>query len=377
MNQLQVPVVIDNGSGQCKAGFAGESEPSAVFSSAVGSPRISRAARGLVSREWLAGEEALRHRHSLRVRYPIEGGRVMWWEGMEALWEHAFTRCLGIDVREHPVLLTEPPLNLRANREKMAQVMFEVFECPAVFVGMQALLSLYATGRTTGLVLDVGECATHAVPIAHGYAVPHGITRLDVGGRHVTEHLMKRLTERGYAFTTTAERDVVSRIKECVSYVALDFDAEMMHSSAQCAAQYELPDGQQITIGKERFCCNEALFQPSLAGIRGEGVHVTCSEAISKCELGEFVSPPHLYRNVVLAGGSTAADGFAARMERELAALAPCTHVEVVAVPERRFAAWVGGSVLASLPTFQDMWHCKEDYDERGSGIVNRTVSFE
>ena len=318
------------------------------------------------------GEEAQLKRGVLSLKYPIEHGIVTNWDDMEKIWHHTFYNELRVSPDQHPVLMTEAPLNPKLNREKMLKLMFDVFNTPGFYVSIQAVLSLYASGRTTGIVLDSGDGVTHNVPIYEGYSMPHAILRLDLAGRDITEYLTKILTERGYSFTTSAEREIVRDIKEKLAFVSQDFDQDMITSATSTAMEknYELPDGQIISVGSERFRCVEALFRPAFVGMESPGIHESTFDSIQKCDVD---IRKDLYNNIVLSGGSTMFPGITDRLSMEITGLVPpVMKVKVIAPPERRFSVWIGGSILGSLSTFQQMWITRQEYEETGPGVVHR-----
>ncbi|CAJ0920165.1 21329_t:CDS:2 [Entrophospora sp. SA101] len=214
-----------------------------------------------------------------------------------------------------------------------------------LFTSIQAVLSLYSSGRTTGIVLDSGDGVTHAVPVYEGFALPHAIRRVDIAGRDVTEYLQLLLRRSGYNFHTTAEKEVVRTIKEKTCYVAINPNKEEKDTSREFS-DYVLPDGNVVKLKTERFKAPEILFNPELIGEEYAGVHQVVVDSINRVDLDLRKS---LFANVVLSGGST---------------LYKDIKIKIYAPSERKYSTWIGGSILAALSTFKKMWVSAEEYQE-------------
>lgn len=191
--------------------------------------------------------------------------------------------------------------------------------------------------------MECGDGITQIVPVIEGVVDTNAIRTLDIAGSDITEEMANLLNKKGYSFSTdsTADMEVACKIKQTLGYVALDFYNESKHEE-----RYRLPDGEVITVGKERFKCTEVLFQPSLIDLGDiDGIHEAIVESISECDPSV---QKELYGNIVLSGGSTLLPGFAKRLKKEVEVVAPSEDiVHVVEQPNRKYSAWIGGSKLS------------------------------
>jgi len=363
-------LVLDNGGACCKVGLAGEAVPRAVFPSVVGRVRQKGGLmQAMGADDTFVGDQAQMKRGILSLSYPIKRGAVESFDDMELIWRHAFYQEMHSLPEEHNVMLTECPLAPKKNRERMAEIMFEKFSVPALYVASWAPLSLYALGRTTGIGLEVGHGVCYTAPVVDGYTQKHAVRRLDLAGQDITSYLQVLLGQRGYSFHTSAELEIVQTMKEKLAYVAVDFERELKKNATKV---YELPDGQRIHLGQERFKCAEILFNPSLIGVESFGVHEMVMESIKKCEIDVRA---HLYANVLLGGGTTMLPGFGHRLLGEICRLAPKnTKVNLIAHPERRYAVWRGGSILAAHPQFQPLWITRSIFEESGGEVIHNNI---
>lgn len=367
------PLVVDNGSGVVKAGYGGDEAPQCVFPSIIAYPKHSGIlVGGGNEKDFFVGDEAQAKRGVCKVKYPIAHGMIEDWDDMRKIWAHTFYNELRESPADHPVLLTEAPLNPKANREQMCKIMFEDYDVPSMYIQIQAVLSLYSAGRTTGIVVDSGDGVTHTVPIFEGYQIPHAVDKILLAGRDLTDYMVRILKDDNYNFETSAEKETVRDMKETLCYVAEDYEAELKKASESTEVEksYTLPDGNVCKFSVQRFKCPEFLFNPELGGKELRGVHKLTFDSIMTCDLDVRKD---LYSNIILSGGTTMFEGFGERLYKEIKALAPQTmKVKVIASPNRKYAVWIGGSTLSTLSTFAGMWITKSDYEEFGETVVHR-----
>ncbi|XP_078094883.1 actin, cytoplasmic 1-like isoform X2 [Mustelus asterias] len=301
-------VIIDNGSGICKSGIAGDNAPRSVITSIVGRPKAKATMLGAGHKEYYVGEEAQAKRGVLSLKYPIKHGIVTAWDDMEKIWRHVYDCELHLKSHERPVLLTEAPLNPLHNRETMTEMMFESFKVPAMYVAVQAVLALYASGRTTGLVMDSGDGVTHTVPIYEGYCLPHAVNRFDLAGRDITQYFVRILMEVGHSFISSAEREIGVHRLVFKSILKCDIDLrKCLHSNVL------------LSGGSTLFPCLDERLLKELQLLAPAGV-----------------------------------------------------PVKVIAPPERKYSVWIGASILTCLTSFQEMWITACEYLEMGSCVVHR-----
>jgi actin-related protein len=383
-----------------------------------GFPTIYGKAKELAAMETVAsadmervGNAAQEDRGILALSYPIENGVIKDFDIMEKIWRHSFVNILREDgvPHEHPVFLTEPSQNPKKTRAKIAEVMFETFGVPAMDIGDANVCALTAyDGKTTqsgtGVTVDMGAGTTMVVPIVKGYVIAAGIKRLNFAGHDFTKYLKELLSERSDDMLAAGDLDtpsgleIVREIKEKILddgphsgksmlYVAEDFQIEMDEAAANDDrnADYELPDGQEITIENERFRCPEGLFNPKMMGKKDvDPLPKSIFDSINACEQD---IRRVLYSNIVLSGGTSSFDGLPSRLDHEIELLAPhlkkakAKGKDMVSVKsgkdigeDCRNVAWKGAALIAGSQTQRDKWMSKKEYQDNGADHINTKV---
>jgi len=369
-------VVIDNGSGTVKSGYAGNDAPRSVMPSIIGRPK-TKSRLDLGDLEFYVGHPAVMcggGDHD--ISSPIERGMVTNWLDMEKMWHHVLFRELTVVPEETPVLMLDSPQATPTDREEMAAIMFEKFSVPSCYLMMQSVAAMLASARTYGIVLDAGHGVSHVVPVYEGLALPHGIVTHKVGGDDVDKLLSQMLASRSI---NNVPLSAIAEMKEKLCHVALDYSKEIA-SSDSSNVSYQLPDGTNISLHDERIAALEAFFNPGVCdqcGVEPPPASVGIQEVIHDCiyRLDPEVRKK-LWETLVLAGGSTLASGFVERLERELPSVVPqgCT-MGITSLATRKYAPWIGGSIAASLESFnQHMWISLTEYNEFGNSVLHRRL---
>ncbi|XP_036998342.2 actin-like protein 7A [Artibeus jamaicensis] len=361
-------VVVDLGTGYCKCGFAGLPKPSHRISSTVGKPYMETAKTGDNRKETFVGQELLHPEVRLRLINPLRHGIIVDWDSVQTIWEYLFQQEMKIAPEEHAVLVSDPPLSPHTNRERYAEMLFETFGTPAMHIAYQSRLSMYSYGRTSGLVVEVGHGVSYVVPIYEGYPLPSITGRLDYAGSDLTAYLMDLMNNSGKHFTE-AQIGTVEDIKKTCCFVALDPMEEKKVPATAHMTQYTLPDGQEISLGQERFLCSEMFFKPSLIKSMQLGLHTQTVSCLNKCDIA---LKRDIMGNILLCGGSTMLSGFPNRLQKELSDLCPNDSPQINVLPGRDTAVWTGGSILASLQGFQALWVHRFEYEEHGPFFLYR-----
>uniref|UniRef100_A0A3B3RQM1 Actin-related protein 2 n=1 Tax=Paramormyrops kingsleyae TaxID=1676925 RepID=A0A3B3RQM1_9TELE len=343
-----------------KCGYAGSNFPEHIFPALVGRPIIRSTAKvgNIEIKDLMVGDEASELRSMLEVNYPMENGIVRSWDDMKHLWDYTFgPEKLNIESRNCKILLTEPPMNPTKNREKIIEVMFETYQFSGVYIAIQAVLTLYAQGLLTGVVVDSGDGVTHICPVYEGFSLPHLTRRLDIAGRDITRYLIKLLLLRGYAFNHSADFETVRMMKEKLCYVGYNIEQEQKLAL-------------ETTVLVESYTVR-CVFIWELLGFDGVLPLVTTR--------AEF------YKHIVLSGGSTMYPGLPSRLERELKQLylervlkgdvdkLSKFKIRIEDPPRRKHMVFLGGAVLADIMKDKDnFWLTREEYQEKGVRVLEK-----
>lgn len=368
-------VIIDTGSLNTRAGLNTWEYPMA-FPTAWGKTKQSKIKIGESTYSFLGGEQAIEKRRFLDMHYPIEAGVINNFDDLNTFWEYIIGSRLNIDPSEHNFLLSETSLNPKENREKIIETMFEKYEVGGFFMMTDAVMSLAATGKITGVVCEVGDQVTSCVPVYNYVPISGAITRSNIAGKELVRYMTRILSDRGYSITTPQERDAIRFFIENSCYVPEDYEKQVINFKNKTCMDinYEMPDGTVINMGIDRIACPEVLFNPAKNYQSAPGVHENLFKTIDNCpeEIQE-----QLYSNIVVSGGTSILRGFQERIEAEMEKFCPedlKNSVKASGIPDRFNGTWLGGKALCADNCIEFI--TKEVYQEEGVGIVHKKCTF-
>ncbi|XP_037357432.1 actin-like protein 10 [Talpa occidentalis] len=366
----RIAVVVDQGSGFTKAGFAGEAQPRLELKSSSLVPSGDRPVP--------PGGPGCELARGVARAHPIKHGVVVDWEALEGLWERLLVGGLRICPEQWPVLVSTSPSAPPAGRERTAELLFEALAVPACHMASTALLALCSTGAVSGLAVEAGAGVCHATPIYAGHSWHAATSRLNVAGSALSRYLRALLAAAcPHLQLQTLPRKAITQLKKRICYVSLDFEGDLRNPARHHPASFCLDNGCSVHLGSERFRCPEPIFQPRLLGQAEPGLPTLAFQALQKIPA---TLRTRLADTVVLAGGSTLFPGFTERLEIELNAQCQrhgygALRPHVVATPGRGTAVWTGGSMMASLRSFQCHWMTRAMYQECGSRLVHEVFN--
>lgn len=357
-------VVVDLGASTCRAGFAGDDVPKITFPSIVGKPKVINPADPV---DFMVGAGVKSECEPISVKCPFKNGFIQNKEDYTKLFTHIF-RELHIGSERRPVVLSEPIDNPTKNRQQLAEVLFETFRVPSIFIGSAPSLALYTSCKTEGVSLDIGDSFAQVASIYEWSQMPQTLLRTELGGKMITRFFLKSLKDSSYHFGSPTGLQLAQDVKESHGVICLDFNETMKGDIAPC--EYEVANDTKIPVGKDRFRCPELLFQPKLDNVDCYGAAELVYESIMRSDIG---MRDKLFSNIVISGGSTLFTGFEDRLKKDLESMAtPGTVVNVVADVARKDAVWVGGSILGSMELFPQMVVTREEYAESQGAAVRR-----
>lgn len=369
---LKSPIIVDIGGGEVKAGFSGEEKPKVIFKNYIGEKKYKNIFRSFKNEnisslnEIFIGEDCDKHNGVLKLSYPVKHGIFSNEQDILSLFNHIYTK-LGCaqEIKEHPILITEPLLNPYSNREKIASALFGNLGIPALFFASQPILSMFSTSKTSGTILESGEGVSQSCVVFEGYSLPLSYERYDYGGGDVTKYLNNLLTRKGYSFYNSADLRILNEIKENFCYCSLNKESKNKNFSVE----YVLPDGNSVILDEEKELATEILFDPLLMGKEYLSLHEMIKSSVEKIDM-ELKSKGYNY--ILLAGGNTKIKGLKERLNNELKKIiSPNLKININSSADPQNSCWIGGNVISTLEIFRKMWVTKKDWVETGAKIVH------
>ena len=301
-------LIVDCGSGYCKAGYSGYIEPTVTLPTAVWHPQSNNMITKDDKSNLLFGKQALEAENGVLI-HPIQKTKIIEWDDFELYLDNLFTNELKIKPEEYGIFMTEPPLTLKSSRERLTEILFEKFNTPFIFITNGAVLSSYGAFKYSGFVLDCGYDSSTIVPISNGYPYSSCIQTIDVGGKDVSEFLIKLLVKKGY--DEKKIKKYIKEIKENCCYIEND-----NNKNNKKIKKFNLPDGTEIELDKERILSTEVLFHPEMINKTVGGVANTFCSSVSAID--HLTKKKFEGNNLIIAGGSTLLDGFSDRLKVEI-----------------------------------------------------------